>query len=196
MEILLNGRGGHRGLFLIVDDEDFHLVRDYDWCLRAEGNRNYAQTTVRTDGLKTTLLAHRVVLGVGRGQLIDHINGNGLDCRKENLRVCSLRENLMNQSKRAGTSVYKGVTFHKRSKKWFATVNGLKPIRSTTTENEIEAAYCYDCLAEIVYNKEFVKLNFPEEEFWVKWSKLPETQKKNLIRRIEKLGYKFPERTK
>jgi hypothetical protein len=77
-----------RGLVTIIDAEDFELVSQYKWCAQRSGNTDYAH---RRHG-KTTVKLHRVLLVAPDGMHVDHVNGNGLDNRRENLRLCTQLE--------------------------------------------------------------------------------------------------------
>lgn len=100
------------GQFAIVDDEDFELLNQYVWHGHKSGGSEvhvYAVTRIRM---------HRVVMNCPKGMYVDHINGDTLDNRKCNLRICSTAENQQNGRSRKGTSKYKGVHFNKKSGKW------------------------------------------------------------------------------
>lgn len=99
---------GH-GQFAIVDDEDFELVSKYRW--NAKGTYGYAVTNLRM---------HRLIMNAPAGMFVDHINGDTLDNRRCNLRICTNAENQQNTASRGGTSRYKGVSFNKKSGKWKA----------------------------------------------------------------------------
>lgn len=103
---------------------------------------------------------HRLVAGAVKGQLVDHINGDTLDNRLENLRLCSIKENSRNVRGREGTSRYKGVYFQKRARKWCASIRvDYKLIYLGLFELEEKAAEAYD-LAAISHFGEFAKPNF------------------------------------
>src|SRR5215216_4921692 len=92
-------------VFALVDKKDYEKVSSYKWYLH--NKRDYAVTfkyipdkSKRLGYTTKAILMHRLLLSVKRGQDIDHINGNGLDNRKENLRVCTRAENIRNQIKR------------------------------------------------------------------------------------------------
>lgn len=117
---------------------------------------------------------HRDVLGIseisGRITQTDHINGDKLDNRKENLRRCSPAQNQGNRwkSKQAKTSKYKGVYFCSKLRKFVAYGReGKKNKRLGTFQSEEDAALAYDRWA-IGYFGEFARLNFqrwiPTEE--------------------------------
>jgi hypothetical protein len=123
---------------------------------------------------------HRVIMSriVGRPLLksehVDHINGNGLDNRRSNLRIATPSQNAANmrkQSKRKNSSVYKGVCHDKRKNQWMAYVGscsgGITKREylgrwSKTPENEILAAKAYDKRAKELWG-EFAHLNFPDD---------------------------------
>ncbi len=99
-----------QGKFAIVDAEDYDRLSSYKWAVSKKRNNWYAKG--RCGGL--TIKMHRVIMGLkkGDGKEVDHRNGNGLDNRKENLRLCSHAENLRNQRRAFSpkyTSQRKGV---------------------------------------------------------------------------------------
>ena len=90
---------------------------------------------------------------------IDHINGNGLDYRKCNLRVCTHQQNLQNQRIQKGVSKFKGVCWHKASQKWMAKIkHNYKTIYLGVFNNEIDAAKSYNKKAKELFG-EFARLN-------------------------------------
>lgn len=97
---------------LLCDLEDWNQLKQYTWFKTRQG---YA----RSDSGPGYILFHVRVLNKYKGTDIDHINGNPLDNRKINLRVCSHRENCMNQKKCKGnTSGTPGVSWYKNTGKW------------------------------------------------------------------------------
>ena len=106
---------------------------------------------------------HRLILNAPKGLVVDHINGNGLDNRKANLRLCTPAQNACNVRPRPGeTSKYKGVAFIKRERRWQVRIsfrNKRKWIGYFDTE--IDAARAYDQAARRLH-KEFASLNFPD----------------------------------
>ena len=74
----------------IVDDEDYDLVKHFTWYAKVYPNRNvvYARAYLPgVDGKSTSVILHRLILGtIDAKTLVDHENGNGLDCRRQNLR--------------------------------------------------------------------------------------------------------------
>ncbi len=111
--------------------------------------------------------SHRFYLSKGRtasGLVVDHINHNGLDNRKENLRICTVAENCRNSrpSKRKNKlSKYKGVSFDKKRKVYRVLIwHNKKQYFLGTFKNETEAAKAYDRKARELFG-EFAYLNFP-----------------------------------
>lgn len=140
MEITLT-----QGKVAIIDDGDAALVSLYKWWANKIRGRWYARTKI--EGKDQFM--HRLLLQPAEGLVCDHLNGDGLDNRRSNLRVCSNRVNLLNRgATKSSTSRYKGVGWYKASSKWRAKikVNG-KTLHLGLFETEIEAARAYDAAA-------------------------------------------------
>lgn len=136
---------------ILIDQEDRHFLKEIHFW-KSSG---YLEGKV---GGKVVRL-HRIIMGNPKG-IVDHINGNILDNRKKNLRVCSIRENVINQKKRVGTtSRYKGVSWSKASKKWLACINKYyKTYNLGYFENEKDAARKYNEVAKLWFG-EFARVN-------------------------------------
>jgi hypothetical protein len=147
------------GKFAIVDAEDYERLSKYKWCA-VEKARNWYAKTLDKDGKRLSM--HRIVAGAPKGLLVDHINHNGLDNRKPNLRLCTSIQNQQNKRPRSGcTSKYKGVYWHKDRKKFCAKIHlNKKAIHIGYFKDEIEAAKAYDKKARELFG-EFAYLNFP-----------------------------------
>lgn len=102
---------------------------------------------------------HRFITNAPKELEVDHINGNRLDNRKENLRICTKSQNLRNQHKTCGSSKYKGVSWRVRANKWESRiyVDGKKLFLGLYSDEE-DAAKAYD-KAAIQHYKEFAKTN-------------------------------------
>lgn len=103
----------------MVDDDDFEELSKFQWLKTFHGY------VVRYVGRTTIVRMHRVVTGVpvGDERCVDHINGDKLDNRRCNLRVCSKAENNRNRRiSRNNTSGYKGVSWHKDNQRWQAQI--------------------------------------------------------------------------
>ncbi len=145
--------------FAIVDTEDLRLLDEHKWSLSKTTRVNYAK---RLAGKKSVYM-HRVIMNAPAGMQIDHINGNGLDNRRVNLRLCNNRQNQQNARKRKNTaSQFKGVDWH--GKRWRARirVNG-KQIGIGRFKSEFLAAEAYDQKAVELFG-EFARLNFPSQK--------------------------------
>lgn len=147
----------------IVDDEDYEWINDLKtWSLTPKG---YALLSVYDKERKNTkqlITMHRLIMFAKKGDEIDHINGDKLDNRKGNLRFVTRSQNLMNRKKFAGSSIYKGVSYHKGNKKWQVWISaGGKAKFLGHFDNERYAAYAYDIAAKDVFG-EYARLNFPE----------------------------------
>ena len=161
-EILLS-----QGLCAIVDDDEYEkLMGYYKWYACKNRHLVYAKcNTSSTAGNRTTLKMHRIIMNAMPGQVVDHINGNGLDNRKCNLRIVDDQKNAANRRCHAGSSSkYKGVAWHIIRRKWQVNicVNG-KNIYLGLHENEVDAALTYD-MAAMKYFGEFARLNFPSKK--------------------------------
>jgi len=154
-----------QGKYAIVDCDDYFELIKYKWHAYRCGNTFYASRSIRTkDGKKHGFNMHRQVLKVPDGMFVDHINRNGLDNRKANLRPATFNQNMRNRGEykvRNCTSKYKGVTWHREGKCWQARIIGNhKYIHLGSFRDELKAAKAYD-KAAIKYHGEFAALNFP-----------------------------------
>ena len=154
--------------FAIVDAEDYDRLREYKWYAKNGGNTYYAARAERVfkDGKfigVRQILMHRFIMNAPRRLVVDHINHNGLDNRRENLRLCTRLQNSRNRlPSRGGTSKYKGVTRSKRRKKFMAEIRvNQKKQYLGYFDSEIEAAKAYDKKAKELFG-EFAYLNFPD----------------------------------
>jgi hypothetical protein len=149
-----------QGQLAIVDDEDFDLVKDYRWYY----HKGYA---VRNDWKNHREIAlHRVISNPEVNMVVDHINRNTLDNRRDNLRICTRAQNCQNHKKyvrhgRPTSSTYKGVSFNKISNQWHAYISANAQKRLVGSfRSERHAAMAYDIAARDLH-KEFASLNFP-----------------------------------
>jgi hypothetical protein len=118
--------GKAAGRVALVDDEDYDLVMRYRWNVHEGARPNtrrktgpYAVTKHRDGGRRRNLTMHNLITGWSR---VDHINHNGLDNQRANLRPATNAQNAYNQRPhQAHTSEYKGVSWHRG--KWQATIN-------------------------------------------------------------------------
>jgi len=146
--------------YALVDETIFDVLNKNKWFAVKSGNTYYAGRNLKVDGGKQkTVLMHSFIVTAKKGLDIDHIDGNGLNNQKYNLRVCTRSQNLMNQGKqKSNTSGFKGVSWHKGHKKWGARIyyNG-KNNQLGYFNDKIDAyeAYCNAC---VKYHGEFRKV--------------------------------------
>lgn len=135
--------------YAFIDSEDFDKIKDHSWCLGPRGE--YAQTNINRIPVKM----HRLILDFPE-QEIDHINGNSLDNRKQNLRVCDHVQNSKNKMKyKNNTSGFKGVYFSKTLNKFITYVtNNYKKIYFGMFNTAEEALIVYKNKSQELY-KEF-----------------------------------------
>lgn len=139
---------------LLVDDEDYHLLSRHRWNYNVLENR--AQTWIKG----VTIGPGRLIVPVDKYHEIDHINGNPLDNRKINLRICTRVQNEANKPPgRNNTSGYKGVHWEKRLKKWRVKIKeNKKIIHLGLFEKKEVAAQAYNEAAKRIHG-EFAWLN-------------------------------------
>jgi hypothetical protein len=139
----------------IIDDADLPIIQVHRWHISSKDGHAYAGTWIRNAHVRM----HRLIIGATKGAVVDHINGNTLDNRRSNLRVCTHRQNLANSGARTGR--FKGVS-HTRHGGWRATIHiGKKQTHLGIFETEEAAARAYDAAA-IRLHGEFARLNFPQ----------------------------------
>lgn len=131
----------------LIDDEDYERLKDWRWYSSSRGRTVYAAGRNEFGGRgrqQKERFMHRVILGLtDRKVLVDHINHDGLDNRKENLRLCTTEENSHNRRKRIkSSSRFKGV--YPRGGRWQVAIraNGLYQYLGTYGSEE-EAAEAY-----------------------------------------------------
>lgn len=158
-----------KGHFALVDEADYDEVNRWSWYSRPAPHGNYAAHWGVIPGHRNrakNIFLHHFLMGVR--QRVDHINGNGLDNRRANLRLCTHAQNMMNRRKfKNSTSKYKGVSIwkNKRGEASGWTVNlyaNRKQVHLGIFSDEIEAARAYDTAAKKHFG-EFARLNFPDE---------------------------------
>lgn len=139
-----------KGQVSIIDDKDYSEISKSKWTASWSGSMWYAKNN------KGYL--HRLIAKAPPGMSVDHINGNTLDNRHENLRICTQQMNTFNRRGANARSGFKGVSKYKN--KWWARlmING-KYINKGSFDSARDAAFAYDALAR-QYHGDFARTNF------------------------------------
>lgn len=149
----------HNGMVAIVDDQDYERVSAHHWSAKKSRKTWYAFRTVLTQ--PRTVFMHRVILDAPTGTQVDHRDGNGLNNRRENIRLATHGQNMTNrETRRVNTSGYKGVVL--RNGRWLAQIKHNKRYYGLGLHDDpVAAAKAYDKKA-IELHGQFAKLNFEE----------------------------------
>lgn len=159
-QIQLRSRKTKETEYCIVDEQDFEWLNKYKWFKVCNGNKYYAQSSLYEDGKQKTVQIHRLIMNPEKGKVVDHIDGNGLNNSRSNLRIATSSQNSRNRGGNKNTSSkYKGVSLihfkHCQKRKngenkiykyarWRAMINfgnGNKLIGFYKTEEEAALAY-------------------------------------------------------
>ncbi len=159
MKQLILWKRGDRpsGLFALVDDEDFDFLEQFKWWAKFKSNTIYVETRIEGKLIKL----HSLLLNnpAGSAFVVDHINHNGLDNQRHNLRLATHAQNMANSQSNTNTSGFRGVMWRKDTKKWAAGLccKGVK-YHLGYFETKEAAARAYN-VAAIAHFGEFAKLN-------------------------------------
>jgi len=149
-----------RGKVAIVDASDYIWLSLHTWHVQAPGGKHYAARR-RHDKVITM---HREIMVPLDWYVVDHIDGDGLNNRRSNLRICTRQQNYCNRAKAPGcSSIYKGVHLHIKTGKYLVSIRfqGERTYLGSF-DDEIEAARAYDRKAVELFGQ-YAWLNFPEE---------------------------------
>lgn len=150
-----------RGYFAMIDAEDADRVSPWLWSvLERPGRSSYVLR--REKGLGTVYL-HRFLMNAPPGLQVDHVDGDGLNCRRGNMRLCTASQNQMNRANARSekSSRYKGVFWSKHHRKWIAQIKLDYVGRCIGRfDSEDDAAMAYDAAARETFGA-FARLNFP-----------------------------------
>jgi hypothetical protein len=148
------GIGYYKDFIFYFDIEDYDFIKEHSWCVNGAG---YLMTCI----LYKMVLMHRIIKNCPRDKMVDHIDGNTLNNRKNNLRIVTDRENMQNikKEKVGKSSKYYGVSYQKKYKKFRVLIQGLDGNRILIGyyDSEIEAAKAFNLKAQelgyLTYNK-------------------------------------------
>ena len=149
-----------QGRKAIVDDDDFERINKFKWYSHI-GKGYAARGKRKIDGKWKLWYLHWDIIGKPKdGFVMDHINGNILDNRKENLRIVTPSQNKMNSKKyKIKTSSFKGVSWDKIKKKWVAQIQVRRKVIHLGRFKIPKSAYLAYCNASLKYHKEFGRIN-------------------------------------
>lgn len=140
---------------ILFDKEDYPMIETRTWS--TNGRYPLAKFNNKSVNL------HTVLMNTPKDMCVDHINGNRLDNRRINLRICSNSQNHFNRQVSFGQSSFKGVSRTRKNKTnpWRATIKkDGKTITIGTYKTEEEAAIAYDQMALMLFG-DYAKINFP-----------------------------------
>lgn len=146
---------------IIIDEEDYNKVKHVKWSVKRSQREGSKTQRVSIRNTKIGMSLGRFLMDCPEDKIVDHINGNAFDNRKENLRICSYSQNGANK-KPFGKSGYKGV-YIKRNKDGSVYYNicisvNRKYIYLGTTKNLLDGAKLYNDAA-LKYFGAFAYLN-------------------------------------
>jgi len=110
-----------QGKYALVDNEDYDKLNQYKWFTRKDGQNFYATKKLYIlNGVRRNISMHQIIMGIApKNKEIDHIDGNGLNNQKKNLRFVTHQENMRNQKTRITSKTgFKGIDFNKQQQKY------------------------------------------------------------------------------
>jgi len=153
-----------QGKVAIVDPEDYEWLNQWKWYAHAHGKRWYAERINWNKGKPFFIRMHRVIMNTPVGMETDHIDMDGLNNQRSNLRVCTRLDNIHNQKARklSDRHPFKGV--YQKGGKWVVRIRvNRKEILVGSFKDKVEAAHAYDNAAR-KYHGEFARTNFAMAE--------------------------------
>jgi len=111
-----------QGKIALIDDDDYEEISKYKWFANKRGKTYYAiRNSTYENGKRYLIYMHSIIAGTPKGMETDHMNGNGLDNRKENLRIVTKRTNQQNRHQEK-SSRYSGVYWDNQKMIWRAGI--------------------------------------------------------------------------
>jgi hypothetical protein len=162
-----------QGKEALVDDADFDVLAKFNWHAQRDSRTFYANRNVpRPEGGYSCGQMHRIVLerklgrAIAKGMQCDHINMNGLDNRRENLREATRSQNRSNCRRHSSnpSSQYLGVHWHKRIEKWQADVMSVgSRVHLGYFDSQLRAAQARETYIAS-HPQIFARTNFPSDQ--------------------------------
>jgi HNH endonuclease len=173
-----------KGYQVLIDQEDYSLFKQYNWRIIDKGHTQYVYSIpTMKDGIRDrSYRLHRLILNAPEGLIVDHINHNGLDNRRSNIRLGDTALNARNQKKKnidTSSSKFKGVSKRNRSGKTYWEVSIRTQPQDTENKILAYARYENELQAACYFNYMFQKL-FPGEQSVL--NNIPETVYKEFIK--------------
>ena|SRR3990167_8837350 len=139
---------------------DIEKLTERSWYARRDKSTFYAVAATTVDGKRKSIYLHREIFDNPVDRCVDHINGNGLDNRRPNIRLCLHGQNRMNAIKRKPSkySKYKGVYFNRRTKRWLSIIQAGGEsffLGYFGSENDAKIAHQK---AMLIHHKEFARM--------------------------------------
>lgn len=150
-----------RGLFALVDDEDYEDLMKHKWSAMTSGYAHRATLISSKPRKFLTISMHRYIVGLmaGDSRRVDHIDGNKSNNQRANLRICTHAENSRYcKINRKNTSGYKGVCWDKARSKWVAQIKVNMKRKMLGRFETAELAYAAYCRAALEFHGEFAKV--------------------------------------
>lgn len=155
-EIVINSET-HGEFKVKVDLDDVDKCKNYRWCVNKYKSNKYDYGKYYIISSNHSLLLHRFIMNAEKGMVVDHIDGDTMNNRKYNLRVCLHKENSRNSKHRKNNSSgYKGVSWFKRTNKWMAHIMVDKKHKTLGYFDNIEDAVNARRIAEKKYFGEYM----------------------------------------
>lgn len=149
--------------FALCDDEDYDALTRYSWFAVECSGHWYAARKARVDGRQVVVYMHRHIMGASALPVIDHIDRNGLNNTRTNLRFATRAQNMANTARRKRSSTgYRGVVWCARLGQYRAQIGvNDRKLMLGTHRSARAAAHAYDEAAKELFG-DFAVLNFPE----------------------------------
>lgn len=146
-----------KGLVAIIDEADFPLISNFKWCaFRSSTSRENYYAQSRSGKERRCILLHRVIMNAPHGSLVDHKDGNGLNCTRANMRFATRSQNGYNSIRPVAPGAY----WEAEKQKWSARISVQGKVRRLGRYNTREEAVMARDIAAIKYHGEFASVTY------------------------------------